>query len=121
MKKILLFLSLTVLYITQVWAITLTVPPSDGNQDIMVTWPTQVNAKADIITTYIQLVNKYLWFAMVVFLFALVVWMWFQIMTNEAGSDNAKKVLKNWLMSAGTGIGIILLSYTIVRIVVNLL
>jgi len=42
-------------------------------------------------------------------------------MTNEAGSDNAKKVLKDGMLSAWAGIIIIMLSYTIVRLVINLL
>jgi hypothetical protein len=42
-------------------------------------------------------------------------------MTNEAGSDNAKKVLKEGILSAGAGILLIMLSYTIVRLVINLL
>lgn len=104
-----------------VWAITLTVPPTDGNRDIILTWPTQIESQSDLITGYIQLANQYLWFAMIIIVFVLVVRIWFKLMTNEAGSDNAKKVLKDAIMSAWTGIMIILLSYTIVRLVINLL
>jgi hypothetical protein len=104
-----------------VWAITLTVPPTDGNQDIVLTGPTQIESQSDLITWYIQLVNQYLRFAMIVLLFVLLVWIWFKLMTNEAGSDNAKKVLKDWILSAWAGIILIMLSYTIVRLVINLL
>lgn len=111
----------SLLFPSLVWAITLTVPPTDGNRDIILTWPTQVESQSDLITGYIQLINQYLWFAMIVLLFVLVVRMWFKLMTNEAGSDEAKTILKNWLISAWTGIMIIILSYTVVRLVINIL
>lgn len=106
---------------SSVSAITLTLPSTDGNRDIILTWPTQVESQSDLITWYIQLVNQYLWFAMIVLLFVLLVWIWFKLMTNEAGSDNAKKVLKDGILSAWAGIMIIMLSYTVVRLVINLL
>lgn len=58
---------------------------------------------------------------MIVLLFVLVVRMGFKLMTNEAGSDQAKTILKSGLTSAFTGIIVIMLSYTIVRLVINLL
>lgn len=106
---------------SSVHAITLTLPSTDGNRDIILTWPTQVESQSDLITWYIQLVNQYLWFAMIVLLFVLLVWIWFKLMTNEAGSDDAKKILKDGILSAWAGIMIIMLSYTIVRLVINLL
>jgi len=103
-----------------VHAIRLTLPSADGNRDIAVV-STQVESQSDLISWYIQLVNQYLWFAMIVLLFVLLVWMWFKLMTNEAWSDNAKKVLKDGILSAWAGIMIIMLSYTVVRLVINLL
>jgi hypothetical protein len=118
-------ISLLILFVSfvfsSVWAITLTLPATDGNKDIILTWPTQVESQSDLITWYIQLVNKYLWFAMIVLLFVLLVWMGFKLMTNEAWSDDGKTILKNWLTSAWAGIIIIMLSYTIVRLVINIL
>ncbi len=115
------FLSFLSLVMSSVWAITLTLPATDGNKDIILTWPTQVESQSDLIVWYIQLLNQYLWFAMVVLLFVLLVWIGFKLMTNEAWSDDAKTVLKNGLMSAWAGIMIIVLSYTIVRLVINIL
>ena len=106
---------------SSVSAIRLTLPSTDGNRDIILTWPTQVEWKWDLIIGYVQLVNKYLWFAMIVLLFVLLVRIWFKLMTNEAWTDNAKKVLKDGILSAWAGILIIMLSYTVVRLVINLL
>jgi hypothetical protein len=105
---------------TSVSAIRLTLPSADGNRDIAVV-STQVKSQSDLITWYIQLVNEYLWFGMIVFLFVLFVWIWFKLMTNEAGTDDAKKVLRDGILSAWAGIMIIMLSYTVVRLVINLL
>ncbi len=107
--------------ISSVQAITLTLPSADGNRDIVLTWPTQVESQSDLIIWYIQLLNQYLWFAMIVLLFVLLVWIGFKLMTNEAGSDDAKKVLKDGILSAWAGVIIIMLSYTVVRLVINLL
>ena len=56
-------------------AITLTIPPSDGFQDVAVTGPQQVEGQTDLVYSYIQLANQYLWFAMIVICFAAVVYM----------------------------------------------
>ena len=102
-------------------AIRLTLPPSDGNRDIAVTWPTQVESNANLIYNYIKLVNDYLRIAMIVISFIVLVWMGFKLMTNEAGTDGAKEALKNGFTSLWIGLAIILFSYTVVRLVINLL
>lgn len=115
-----LLLSYTMFLFSSVSAITLQLPPTAWNEDIAMTWPTQVQGKEYLVYTYIQLANTYLWDIMILFLFALIVWMGFKVMTNKAGTDEAKNVLKNWLMSAFTGILIILFSYVVVRLLINL-
>jgi hypothetical protein len=48
--------------------------------------------------------------------------MGFKLITNDASDQGAgKKVLKDGILSAWAGILIIMLSYTIVRLVINLL
>lgn len=105
---------------SSVSAITLQLPPTAWNEDIAMTWPTQVQAKEDLVYTYIQLANTYLWDIMILFLFVLIVWMGFKVMTNKAGTDEAKTVMKNWLTAALTWILIILFSYVVVRLLINL-
>ncbi len=102
-------------------AITLTLPSTDGNKDIILTWPTQVEGNSDLIYQYIQRANEYLRLAMVVLCFAVVVWMWFKVMTNETWTDDAKAVIRKWLIAMWAWLLLIMLSYTIVRIVINIL
>lgn len=90
------------MFVSSVGAIRLTLPPSDGNKDIAVTGPTQVESNADLVINYIKLANDYLWFAMIVVAFAVLVWMGFKLLTNDAGSDEAKNVLKNGFQALGT-------------------
>ena len=106
---------------SSLFAITLTIPPSDGFQDIAVIGPQQVEGKTDLIYNYIQLANQYLWFAMIVICFVVVVRLWYKLMTNPAGSDEAKTALKKSIIAGGVGLAIIMISYTIVRLVINIL
>ena len=108
------------MFLSSVTAITLQLPPTAGNEDIAMTGPTQVQGNEDLVYTYIQLANTYLWDIMILFLFALIVWMGFKVMTNKAGTDEAKAVMKNGLTAAFTGILIILFSYVVVRLLINL-
>ncbi len=102
-------------------AITLTLPATDGNKDIILTWPTQVEGNSDLIYAYIQRANEYLWFTMIVLCFAVVVRIWFKLITNESGTDNAKEVLKKGLIAMWAWLLLIMLSYTVVRVVINIL
>lgn len=108
------------LLIPSVSALRVVVPPSDGNQDIAVTGPTQIESNSDIVLNYIKLINEYLRIAMIVVSFGVLVWMGFKLFTNEAGTDGAKDVLKNWFTWLAAGIILILFSYTIVRLVINI-
>lgn len=60
--------------LSSVAGIRLTLPPSDNSPDIQVTGPTQVESNADLILNYIKILNDYLWIAMIVVAFAIVVW-----------------------------------------------
>lgn len=102
-------------------AIRITVPPSDGNRDVAVTWPTQIESNGDLVLNYIKLINEYLWIAMVMLSFAVFIRIGFKLFTNEAGTDGAKDVLKNGLIALWAGLMIILFSYTIVRVVINII
>ena len=60
---------------SSVSAIRVVVPPSDGNPDITLAGPTQIESNPDIILNYIKLINEYLRIAMIVVSFAVLVWM----------------------------------------------
>lgn len=98
---------------------TLTLPGTHGSKDLNVP-QTRVTSNADFVYRYIQLANEYLWFAMVVVAFAVFVWMGYKLITNEAGTDSAKQTLKNGFVALSAGVVIVLFSYTVVRLVINL-
>ena len=57
------------------YALRVTVPPSDGNQDIAILGDTKIESNADIVLHYIKLINDYLRLAMIVVSFGVLVWM----------------------------------------------
>ena len=114
-------IGVTIASSSSLFAITLTIPPSDGFQDIAVIGPQQVEGEADLVYNYIQLANQYLWFAMIVICFIVVIRLWYKLMTNPAGSDEAKTALKKSIITVGIGLATIMISYTIVRLVINIL
>ena len=63
------------LFVPVSYALRVTVPPSDGNQDIVLAGPTQIESNSDIILNYIKLINDYLRLAMIVVSFGVLVWM----------------------------------------------
>ncbi len=102
-------------------AITLTIPPSDGFQDIAVSGPQQIEGKTNLVYDYIQLATQYLWFSMIVICFVAVVYLWFKLMTNPAWSSEIKGVLKTTLTGVGIWLVVAMMSYTLVRLVINIL
>lgn len=124
MKKVLrlgiygLFISLASLSFSH--AIIVEVPPQQGQQDIAITWPTQIQADEGSFFDTIQLINKYLWFAISVVCMWVLVYGGFKLMT-ASGDDKKMSEANKLLTWALIGIVISLLSYAIVRIISNLL
>lgn len=102
-------------------AIRLSIPPSDGFKDIAVQWPQHIDSNGDLVYNYIQLANQYLRFSIIIICFAALVWLWFKLITNQTGSDEGKTALKNTILWAGAGIVVAMISYTVVRLVLNLI
>ena len=101
-------------------AIIVEVPSQQGQQDVAVTWPTQIQADEGSFYDTIQLINKYLWFAISVVCMWVLVYGGFKLMT-ASGDDKKMSEANKLLTWALIGIVISLLSYAIVRIVSNLL
>lgn len=100
-------------------AIVLEVPSSQWQADVAVTWPTLVQADESSFFELIQNINQYLWFSLwVVCMAVLIVW-WYKLMTAQ-GDDAKMKQANKLLMWALIGILIAILSYAIIRLVVNL-
>lgn len=101
-------------------ALIVEVPSQQGQEDVAVTGPTQIQADEGSFFDTIQLINKYLRFAISVVCMWVLVYGGFKLMTasgDEKKMEEANKLL-TWAL---IGIVISLLSYAIVRIVTNLL
>ncbi len=106
--------------ILPVGAVVVEVPPAWGNQDIAVTGPTRVEADEFTLFELIKLINDYLWFTMGAV--ALGVFIYGGIMLITAQWD-AEKLSKSHrlLLGAWIGIAIVVFSYAVIRLIINLL
>lgn len=102
------------------FAIIVEVPSSQWQEDVIVTWPTQINADEWTIFEVIQTINKYLRFSIwAICMWVLIFW-WIKLITAQW--DQAKMKEANKLLTwALIWILIAIFSYAIVRIIVNIL
>ncbi len=102
------------------FAIVVEVPSSQWQQDVVVSWPTQIQADESTLFDIIQTVNMYLRFSIWAICMGVLIFWWIQLITaqwNEAKMKEANTLL----MWAIVWIFISIFSYAIVRIIVNLL
>ena len=115
-----IFTTLGLTSVLSTFAIVVEVPSSQGQEDVVVTGPTQVQWDEWTFFETIQTVNKYLWFSIwAVCMWVLIFW-WITLMTaqwDEAKMKQANKLL----MWALIWILIAIFSYALVRIIINLL
>lgn len=102
-----------------VFAISIYVPSSQWNEDIVVTWPTQVETNEWTLFEIIQIVNQYLWFAIWFFCLIVLIIGGFKILSAEGNAEKLKKANK-LIIGSVIGIFIAVLSYAAVRLIVNL-
>ena len=117
-KKIFLALLFTLPALNS-YAIVVQVPNSQGQQDVAVTGPTQVQGDESSFFQLIQTINQYLRFGIGVVCMAVLVIGGFKLITASGNPEKLKQANK-LLMWALIGILISLLSYSIIRLVVNL-
>lgn len=123
MRKLRLFiLSLVVFMGINLWntfAIDIQVPSSQWNEDIIVTWPSQVHTDEGTIFEMIQIINQYLWFSIWLICMIILIIGGFNLITAEWDAGKTKKA--NGMLSWSViWILICTFSYAAVRIVVNL-
>ena len=111
-------LGLTSLFST--FAIVVEVPPSQWQEDVMVTWPTQIEGDESTLFDTIQTINTYLRFSIGGICMGVLIYGWIKLITAQWDSAKLKEANK-LLMWALIWILIAVFSYAIVRIVVNLL
>lgn len=102
-----------------IFAIDIQVPSSQWNEDIIVTWPSQIHTDESTIFEIIQLINQYLRFSIWLICLIVLVIAGFKLISAEWDASKTKKA--NSILSwAIIWIIICMLSYAAVRIIVNL-
>jgi len=120
LKKIsvnIIIFSATLLTFTQ--AVNVDVPDSNRDQDVNIAWPTTIQGEEKHIFILIQKINDYLWFSIAAICFGLLIYAWVKLMSASWNEEEMKKSNKLltwaiiWLIVA-------IVSYAVVRLIVNL-
>lgn len=100
------------------WEVTLYGPDAILQDDINIE-STQIQWNENTIFTYIQTINKYLWFWIAWIAMAVLVYAWIMMIT---ASWDKSKFSKAWklALSCVIAIAVAMLSYNLVRLIVNL-
>jgi len=106
-------------FFQQSFAITVELPRAQWNPDIAVIWPEQISWDESTFFNTIQMINQYLWFGLGAISMGVLVWWGIQLITASWDEAKMKKTNK-LLMWALIGILISILSYSVIRLVVNL-
>lgn len=114
------YTTLGLMSIFSTFAIVVEVPSNQGQEDIIVTGPTQIQSDEGTLFETIQTINTYLRFFIGAVAMGVLIFWWIKLMT--ANGDPAKmKEANKLVMWALIGILIAIFSYAVVRIIVNLL
>lgn len=119
LTKIIIWITLLWLNLSNVFGITLQVPTPSGQEDIVVTWPTQVESDESTVFNIIQIVNDYLWFAIAWVAMVLLVVAGLKLITASGDKEQMTKA-NNMVIGSMIAIFVSILSYAIVKLVVNL-
>jgi len=113
----------TILWLTSLFstfAIVVEVPSSQGQEDVMVTWPTQIQGDESTLFDTIQTINQYLRFFIWAVSMGVLIFWWIKLITAQWDPAKMKEANK-LLMWAIVWIFIAIFSYALVRIIINLL
>lgn len=120
MKKIYGLFAFAISVISSASAVVVEVPPAWWNPDVAVTGPTRVQADEFTLFSFIQLINDYLRFFMGAIAFWVLIYWGIQLITAQGDAEKMSSA-NRLLLGAGIGIVIVIFSYAVVRLVVNLL
>lgn len=101
-------------------AIVVEVPPAWGNNDIAVTGPTRIQADEFTVFSFIQLINDYLRFFMGAVALWVLIYGGIKLITAQGDPEKLSSA-NRLLLGAGIGLVIVIFSYAVVRLIVNLL
>lgn len=96
------------------------VPNQNWDGDVNIDWPTTVQWEEKHIFVLIQRVNEYLRFSIAAICFGILVYAWVKLMSKNESEEESKKTWKllSWAL---IWIVIAIVSYAVVRLIVNLI
>ncbi len=100
------------------WEVTLYGPDAIWQEDVNIE-STQIQWNENTIFTYIQIINKYLWFWIAWVAMAVLIYAWIMIITASWDKSKLGKAGK-LASSCIIAIVVAMLSYNLVRLIVNL-
>jgi hypothetical protein len=109
-----------ILFVSTIQAVVVEVPPAWGSNDVVVSGPTRVVADESTVFSFIQFINQYLWLALGVVALGVLVYGGFKLISSQ-GDGSAFDKARDLIIWTVIGIVIVILSYAIVRLVINLL
>lgn len=102
-----------------IFAITMQVPTPSGQEDLVVTWPTQLESDESTIFDIIQIINDYLWFAIALAAMVVLVVGWLKLITGD-GNKEVVATANKMIVSSMIAIFVSIVSYAVIKLVVNL-
>ena len=115
-----IYTTLGITSIFSTFAIVVEVPSSQWQEDVIVTWPTQIQSDEGTLFETIQLINTYLRFSLWAVCMGVLIFWWIKLITAQWDPAKMKEANK-LVMWALVGILIAIFSYALVRIIINLL
>lgn len=123
MKKIINNILIVMFWIfVMIWstvAITVQVPTPSGQDDIIITWSPEVKSNESTIFDIIQIVNDYLWFSVALVAMVVLVVGWIKLMSS-GGNKDAMSSANKMIIWAIIAIFVAIISYALVKLIVNL-
>lgn len=120
MKKIYGLFVFMINIVSAASAVVVEVPPAWGNRDIAVTGSTRIQADEFTVFSFIQLINDYLRFFMGAIAFGVLIYGGIKLITAQGDAEKMSSA-NRLLLGAGIGIVIVIFSYAVVRLIVNVL
>jgi len=117
--KIVLWFTLLGFNLANVFAFTLQVPTPSGQEDIVVTWPTQVESNESTIFDIIQIINDYLWFSIAGIAMVVLISAWIKLILAEWDKEKVSSA-NRMVISSIIAIFVAMVSYAIIKLVINL-
>jgi len=119
MIKLIITLSILLINTLNVFGVTLQTPNPHWQSDINVSWFTQIESDETTIFDIIQIINDYLWFTIAWVAMVVLVYWWIKLITAGWKKETVSSANK-MIFSAAIAIFVSILSYAIIKLVVNL-